>query len=129
MTVITELREAAAQQPDGSAAKRLLTWAEIHFADSAERILELEEEVTQMDIECENLRIAIIKMRGVLEAMSGYANDCAYAVSPDIFSRDFSGFINLMAGHGDPDYLKANGQSVRHVDLRKTAPKKARAMK
>ena len=40
MTALTELREEAALQPDGSRAKRLLTWAEIHFGDSAERISE-----------------------------------------------------------------------------------------
>jgi hypothetical protein len=29
-----------------------------------------------------------------------------------------------MGAHGDPDYLKSNGMSVRHVDLRQSKPRK-----
>lgn len=124
-----QLREEAALQPDGSRAKRLLTWAEIHFGDTFERILELEEEATQMDIERENLRIAILKMREMHQAMADYAQGCARSLNGEIFSRDFSGWINLMAGHGDPDYLKSNGQSVSHVDLRSKPPRKKKEAK
>jgi hypothetical protein len=125
MTALTELREEAALHPEGTRAKRLLTWAEIHFSDSAERILELEEELTAKDIECSNLRIALIKLRDVQEAMATYARDCTHSFNPEIFSRDFAPFINLMGGHGDPDYLKGD-MSCRHVDLRQKAPKKTK---
>jgi len=39
---------------------------------------------------------------------------------PIEFVRDLAPHINLMAGHGDPDYLKSNGQSIRHIDTRNT---------
>ena len=32
-----------------------------------------------------------------------------------------------IAAHGDPDYLLANGKSVRHIDLRSDKPRKKRA--
>jgi hypothetical protein len=35
--------------------------------------------------------------------------------------------LNLMAAHGDPDYLLANGKSVRHIDLRSSKPRKKKA--
>ena len=37
---------------------------------------------------------------------------------------DMAGHINLMAGHGDPDYLNKSGQSIRHADLREKPPRK-----
>ena len=44
-----------------------------------------------------------------------------------LLSRDYTGHINIMAGHGDPDYMLKNGRSVRHVDLREKAPRKNKA--
>ena len=38
--------------------------------------------------------------------------------------RDYVAHINIMAAHGDPDYLKSNGMSVRHIDLRSSKPRK-----
>lgn len=32
--------------------------------------------------------------------------------------------MSAMAAHGDPDYLKSNGMSVRHIDLRSSKPRK-----
>ena len=121
MTALTELREEAALQPDGSRAKRLLTWAEIHFGDSAERISELEEDCTQMDIEREGLRHALRVARDALEVVVTYCSDRAYTLNPDTFTRDFSGHINLMGAQGDPDYKKGD-LNCRHVDLREKAP-------
>ena len=43
---------------------------------------------------------------------------------PVELARDMAPHINLMAGHGDPDYLKSNGMSIRHVDLRTKKPSK-----
>lgn len=129
MTVLTELRAEAAKHPEGSPAKRLLTWAEIHFADSAERILELEEELTQMDIEREKLRHALGVVRDALDTIKGYANDQAFTFREDTFARDFAPHINLMGGHGDPDYMKGD-MACRHVDLRSksTAKKKTKGV-
>jgi len=126
MTALTELREEAALQPDGSRAKRLLTWAEIHFGDSAERISELEEECTQMDIERENLRHALRVARDALEVVTKYCTARAYTFEPDTFARDFAPHINLMGAQGDPDYRKGE-LSCRHVDLREAKPKKKAA--
>lgn len=124
MTILTELREEAALHPNCSRVKRLLTWAEIHFADSAERILELEDELKSEFKESEKLREALCQIKSGFELIGSFARDRAFRMPTDTFSRDFAGWINLMAGHGDPDYLKSNGQSVRHVDLRTKKPNK-----
>ena len=44
-------------------------------------------------------------------------------------ARDLAPYINLMAGHGDPDYLRKNGNSIRHIDCREAAPRKTRSTK
>ena len=74
-------------------------------------------------MERENLRIALIKLGTVHEAMANYARNCAHAISTDIFQHDFAPFINLMGVHGDPDYQK-DELSCRHVDCRETKLKK-----
>ena len=43
--------------------------------------------------------------------------------APEI-CRDMAGHINIMAGHGDPDYLNKSGNSIRHIDLREKPPRK-----
>lgn len=60
-----------------------------------------------------------------LQAAKAAAEAALAAINAGLFvpvelSRDYTGHINLMAGHGDPDYLMKNGRSVRHVDLRST---------
>lgn len=122
--VMMQLREEAALQPEGSRAKRLLTWAEIHFGDTYERICELEECLEAANKEGEELREALCHIKATLEAVAGFAHAKAFKFPADAFSRDLVGHINLMAAHGDPDYLKSNGMSVRHVDTRSTPPRK-----
>ena len=43
---------------------------------------------------------------------------------PIELGRDYVSHINITAAHGDPDYLKSNGMSVRHIDLRSSKPRK-----
>lgn len=76
-----------------------------------------------------NRAVAVITGINVLELFNGKApkQDQPAPVAPIDVSRDMSGHINLMAGHGDPDYLTKSGNSIRHVDLREKPPRKARA--
>jgi hypothetical protein len=47
----------------------------------------------------------------------------AMPAGPLDFARDLAGHINLMACHGDSDYLKSKGQSIRHIDTRESRPR------
>ena len=71
-----------------------------------------------------------------LEAALGAAKEAIEAAlaavnrpmcQPVELARDMAGHINLMAAHGDPDYLLKNGMSVRHLDLRSSKPRKKKA--
>lgn len=124
-TVTSELRDEAAQQPEGSRAKRLLTWAEIHFSDCADRILELEDDCKAVQAEADGLRQALSRLHTALEGAAQFARDAHFALDPELFSRDYCGHINLMGASGDPDYLKG-ALSCRHIDTRTTTPKAAK---
>lgn len=121
--VYRELIEEAEQQPEGSRAKKLLTWASVHFADSADRIAELEREEQEKDKELESLRNALHSVKALLETVGKFCADKAFMFDTEQFGRDMVGHINIMGAHGDPDYLKSNGMSIRHVDLRTKKPR------
>lgn len=124
MSVIKEFEDEAALHPEGSRARKCLTWAAIELEDRRRHIEELEEDDDARLRECEQLRQCLTQAADQLELLAKYMRDGAFTIAPDAFARDFSGWINLMAGQGDPDYLKPDGQSIRHVDLREKAPRK-----
>ena len=71
-----------------------------------------------------------------LEAALGAAKEAIEAAlaavnrpmcQPVELARDMAGHINLMAAHGDPDYLLKNGKIVRHIDFRSYYSCKKRA--
>ena len=71
-------------------------------------------------------------MEGALSAAKEAIEAALAAVNSPLWrpielGRDMCGHINLMAAHGDPDYLLKNGKSVRHIDLRSDKPRKKRA--
>ena len=92
--------------------------------DQREHIETLEHKLAQANDEVDALRTAIATAShalasGAAALKAAIPTDCAH-----LFGRDYVPHINLMAAHGDPDYLKANGMSIRHVDLRTTKPRK-----
>lgn len=121
--LIDQLNEAG-QQHKGSELGGLLRWAALHIATQDEAIeqwaIDFEEEHQErIKFEC--------ALHEVKQAIAAALAQVSAPLCPPIeFSRDFAPHINLMAGHGDPDYLMRNGQSIRHVDTRTTKPRKAK---
>ena len=56
--------------------------------------------------------------------MRGVAQDCEPMIHDWPARCSMVTANNIMAAHGDPDYLKPNGMSVRHIDLRSSRPRK-----
>lgn len=69
MTVITEMREAAAGLPD-SPVKKMLIWAELELGERADRIFELEEDETALYKEIDGLRLELHRVKGMLQGMA-----------------------------------------------------------
>jgi len=115
MSKLTDSLLAAGEQHRGTDLGGLLQWAALHIGGQDEALADVREEHAREEAErlrLENaLRDAKASIESALEAVS--------VLCPPIeLGRDFVPHINLMAGHGDPDYLKTNGNGVRHVDCR-----------
>ena len=125
--LIQKLRHEADNQHDAEAIK-LLLWAALHIESQDAALAEAREEWEhesreRMKLE-EALHVGKAHVEQALQTLQ------AAWCPPVELGRDLVPHINLMAGHGDPDYLKSNGNSIRHVDTRTTkpsAPRKAKA--
>lgn len=117
MSQLTEKLAETGEQHKGTDLGKLLQWAMLHIQEQDEAISELREEYAEEERERLRLESAMYQAKSTIEL-------ALEAVSASLFKpvqlgRDFVPHINLMAGHGDPDYLKKNGMSIRHVDCRK----------
>lgn len=115
--IIKQLK-AAGEQHKGSDLGGLLQWAALHIDSQNEALSELREGFASEEAERLRLEAALQAAKEAAEAALAAINAGLFV--PVELSRDYTGHINLMAGHGDPDYLMKNGRSVRHVDLRST---------
>lgn len=121
MSEIVERLRTAGQQHKGTALGGLLQWAALHIEMQNEALIDTQAELTEEEAER-------MRLEGVLH-QAQQAIDTALQTVTAVFrapidvSRDMSGHINLMAGHGDPDYLNKSGNSIRHVDCRTTKPR------
>jgi phage host-nuclease inhibitor protein Gam len=118
MSELTDKLRGAGEQHKGTDLGGLLQWAALHIADQDEALAELREEHAEEERERIRLERAMFDAKGAIEAALTAIS--APMCPPIELGRDFVPHINLMAGHGDPDYLKANGNSIRHVDCRTT---------
>lgn len=122
MSQLTEKLLAAGEQHRGTDLGGLLQWAALHIAGQDEALAEVREEYATELEERQRLEQAAHAAKAAIE--TALAAVTAPLCPPIELGRDLVPHINLMAGHGDPDYLKSNGNSIRHVDCRTT---KARA--
>ncbi|MGL4680033.1 MAG: hypothetical protein ACRCWC_11710, partial [Plesiomonas shigelloides] len=118
----TQLSELADTLQLSESQEKLLRWATLHIQNQDEALEELREQFeTEMN---ERLRLedAMYKAQQSIETA---LQAVRYGQCSSIeFSRDMSGHINIMAAHGDEDYLTKDGQSIRHIDLRQKKPRK-----
>ena len=103
-------------------APALLRWAILHIESQDEALAEARQEWASEEAERLRLENAAHQAQRLMEQA---LQAISYAQQPEIdIGRDMVGHINLMAGHGDPDYLNKSGQSIRHADLREKPPRK-----
>ncbi len=121
MSELTDKLRSAGEQHKGTDLGGLLQWAALHIDDQDEALTELREEHASEERARLHLERAAHDAKAAMEA--ALAAISAPLCPPIELGRDLVPHINLMAGHGDPDYLKTNGNSVRHVDCRTTKPR------
>ena len=122
--LVTRL-EATGQQHKGTNLGGLLQWAALHISSQDEALAEVRQELVEEERERLRLESALHLAKLAVEAALSSIN--APMCPPVELGRDLVPHINLMAAHGDPDYLKSNGMSIRHVDCRTTKPRIAKA--
>ncbi len=120
--LITQL-QAAGQRHAGTDLGGLLQWASIHIES-------LEAELQAWRDEADDEQRERLKLEQGLHAGKILVEQALQTLRnawcpPVELGRDLAPHINLMAAHGDPDYLRKNGQSIRHVDTRETKARKA----
>lgn len=122
MSDLTEALRTHGQKHRGTDLGGLLQWAALHIESQDEALAELREEHAREERERMGLEGTLGAAKEAIEAALAAVNT---PLCPPIeLARDYSGHLNLMAAHGDPDYLKPNGMSVRHIDLRSSKPRK-----
>lgn len=122
---LTQQLRATAQAngcPDSLA--QLLNWAALHIESQDQALSEVREELTREEAER-------MKLEEALHASKAHVEQALQTLQaawcpPVELARDFVPHINLMAGHGDPDYLRKNGNSIRHVDCREAKPRRTK---
>lgn len=126
MSELTDRLQAEGLAHKGTDLGGLLQWAALHIASQDEALSE-----TRAALEVE--RGISSQMAGALssaaEAADKSAKSLRAAIPADVselLGRDFVPHINLMGAMGDPDYRRANGMTIRHVDTRSKKPVTAR---
>lgn len=124
--LVAEFEAEAALHPQGSRARKLLTWAALELPDRAARIAELEEDDDHRLRECERLREALCTIKAALGVVGEYSRSQAFHLGfeENTFARDFSPFINLMGTyHKDPGYGDPT-KPTGHIDTKSKATRK-----
>lgn len=122
MSKLTDKLLDAGEQHRGTDLGGLLQWAALHIAGQDEALSEVREELAREQTERHRLEQSAGTAKDAIE--TALAAISAQLCPPIELGRDFVPHINLMAGLGDPDYMKSSGMSIRHIDCRS---KKSRA--
>ena len=127
MSDLTEALRTHGQQHRGTDLGGLLQWAALHIESQDEALADLRDELKREEGERLRLESALLEAGNTVEAALAAIRK---PLCPPIeLGRDYVSHINIMAAHGDPDYLKPNGMSVRHIDLRSSRPRKKKEPK
>jgi hypothetical protein len=118
MSELTDRLTKTGEQHKGTDLGGLLQWAVLHIADQDEALAEVREDYANVELERLRLESAAYDTKTAIEAALAIVS--APLFKPSEFMRDLAPHINLMAAHGDQNYLKKNGMSIRHIDCRET---------
>ena len=122
MSTLTEAIRKHGEAAKGTDLGGVLQWAALHNEAQDEALAELRADHAAEEAVRLRLESALHEAGQAIEAALAAIRQ---PLCPPIeLGRDCVPHINLMAGHGDPDYLKPNGMSVRHIDLRSSKPRK-----
>lgn len=124
MSELLERLRAEAALRDRTEISRLLLCAALHIESQGEALTEARDEWGRESRERIKLENALHSSKQQVEQALQTLQ--AAWCPPVELGRDLAPHINLMAGHGDPDYLKSNGNSIRHTDTRTTKPRAPR---
>ena len=122
MSELSDSLRAHGQRHMGTDLGGLLQWAALHIDAQDEALEEVRAEYAQEESARKRLESAL---HSAMQATESAAQALMAAMPVAIeLGRDYVSHINIMAAHGDQDYLKSNGMSVRHIDLRSSKPRK-----
>lgn len=121
MTGIKEKLEEFGLANKGTDLGAVLQWALLHIQSQDEALAETREELARETAERTAMQQALEEAKTATE--SALQAISKHLCPPIELARDMGPHINIMACHGDPDYLMASGKSIRHVDLRSAKPK------
>lgn len=124
---ITKKLTDAAWKHKGTDLGGLLQWAALHIESQDEALAEARGDIEFMEGERRRLELGIAAATLAADAALQALRNAATVDPTETMSKDMAPHINLMGGMGDPDYLRSNGMTCRHVDLRETKPRKAKA--
>ena len=122
MSTLTEAIRKHGEAAKGTDLGGVLQWAALHIEAQDEALAELRAEHAAEEAERLRLESALHEAGQAIEAALAAIRQ---PLCPPIeLGRDYVSHINIMAAHGNPDYLNPNGMSVRHIDLRSSRPRK-----
>ena len=126
MSELTDSLRTHGLQHKGTHLGGLLQWAALHIESQDQALADLREEHAREETGRMQMEGALGAAKEAIEAALAAVNSPLRR--PIELGRDMCGHINLMAAHGDPDYLLKNGKSVRHIDLRSDKPRKKKGI-
>lgn len=118
MSELVDRLKNAGHAHKGTDLGSLLQWAALHIESQDEALADVRHEHATEERERLRLEGALHAAKQAVEAALASIN--APMCPPIELAQDMAPHINLMAGHGDPDYLTGSGKSIRHIDCRTT---------
>ena len=115
MSELTDSLRTHGLQHKGTHLGGLLQWAALHTESQDQALADLREEHAREENDRMQMEGALSAAKEAIEAALAAVNSPLRR--PIELGRDMCGHINLMAAHGDPDYLLANGFNPRPPSL------------
>lgn len=126
MSELTDRLQSAGLEHRGTDLGGLLQWAALHIASQDEALAEARSELDAERYISGNMSRALANAADAADQSAKSLRDAIPADISELLGRDLVPQINLMGAMGDPDYLRANGMTIRHVDTRTKKPNAAR---
>lgn len=104
--------------------RKELCWG-LWQGDALERISQQDQTIDALRARVSELTATLTGIKDLSQTVARLVVDGMADLTPDMHDRDYTGHINIMAAHGDPDYQRGS-MSCRHVDTRSIKPRKTK---